>query len=230
MMLVAPLVAHVAGGLIAIGSGWVAVMAKKGERLHRLAGTVFTGAMLLMATMATFMAFALHERGNIGAGLLALYLIATAWMAARRKDGVVGWFEYGALIAVLAIAVTYVRWGAMAAESPKGLDGYRPVLFYVFGSVAAFLALMDVKTIRSGGLSGAARIARHLWRMCLAFFLASASFFLGQQKVMPKAWHGSPILLLLGLAPLAFLIFWMIRIRLFNRRRSAVTMAAPAGT
>ena len=45
---------------------------------------------------------------------------------------------------------------------------------------------------------------------------ASASFFLGQQKVMPLWMHGSPVLTVLGTAPLGFLIFWLIRVRFTN--------------
>jgi len=226
MLHLAMLAGHIGGGLAAIGSGWIAVTARKGGRLHRRAGTVFLVAMLLMATLATVMAVQLQQFNNIGAGILALYLVGTAWMAARRPDATIGWFEYLALLVAIAIAGTFLRWGVIASSRPHGLFGYAPVLFYVFGSIAALLAVLDLKTILAGGLAGPARIARHLWRMCLAFFLASGSFFLGQQKVMPKAWHGSTVLLVLGLAPLAVLIFWMIRVRLFRQARQPVTLAA----
>ena len=46
-----------------------------------------------------------------------------------------------------------------------------------------------------------------------ALFFAAGSFFIGQQKVMPLWMQGSPVLYVLGLAPLAFLIFWLIRVR-----------------
>ena len=68
--------------------------------------------------------------------------------------------------------------------------------------------------IRRGGIAGVARVARHLWRMCFAFFVASGSLFLGQPQVFPKVLRSSPLLIGLALAPLAFLIFWMIRVRL----------------
>jgi hypothetical protein len=70
--------------------------------------------------------------------------------------------------------------------------------------------------IPRGGISGARRIARHLWRMCLALFSAAGSFFIGQQKVMPAFMHGSPILLALGISPLFVMVFWLIRVRLTN--------------
>jgi hypothetical protein len=85
--------------------------------------------------------------------------------------------------------------------------------YFVFATLTAFLALTDLNMILRGGLAGVPRIARHLWRMCLAFFFATSFFFIGQQKVMPVFLHRSPVLLVLGLAPLALLIFWAIRVR-----------------
>jgi hypothetical protein len=52
--------------------------------------------------------------------------------------------------------------------------------------------------------------------MCFAFFIATGSFFLGQQKVMPKIVHGSPVLFVLAFAPFAVMLFWLIRVRLTN--------------
>ena len=71
----------------------------------------------------------------------------------------------------------------------------------------------DLRMIVRGGISGTARIARHLWRMCFALFFATGSFFLGQQKVMPAFMHGSPILVVLGIAPLVLMFYWLRRVR-----------------
>ncbi len=81
--------------------------------------------------------------------------------------------------------------------------------------------------IRRGGISGNPRIARHLWRMCAALFIATGSFFLGQQKVMPEWMQGSPLLFVPALAPLVLMIFWLIRIR-FTGRYARPKRAEPA--
>jgi drug/metabolite transporter (DMT)-like permease len=59
--------------------------------------------------------------------------------------------------------------------------------------------------------------------MCLGLFIATGSFFIGQQKDMPAFMQGSPILLLLGFAPLIAMAFW-----LFAARREAMRRARPA--
>ena len=80
-------------------------------------------------------------------------------------------------------------------------------------------AAADLNMILRRGLSGPARIARHLWRMCTALFIASGSFFLGQMDEIPQALRG-PHLFVLAFAPLAALLFWMIRVRLTRAFKS----------
>jgi FtsH-binding integral membrane protein len=75
--------------------------------------------------------------------------------------------------------------------------------------------------ILRGGISGASRIARHLWRMSTALFIASGSFCLGQQKIMPVAMRGSVWLFVPVFVPLVLMIFWLIRVRFKSRRRVA---------
>ena len=87
-------------------------------------------------------------------------------------------------------------------------------LLYVFAIVGAIAAAGDLKMILRGGLSGSARIARHLWRMSAALTIASGSFFLGQQGIMPAFMRGSPWLFVPVIAPLLLMVFWLIRVRL----------------
>src|SRR5687768_3728745 len=79
------LIAHIFGGSLAIAAGFVALAAPKGASLHRKSGMVFFYAMLLMATLAVFMA---AFRGvapgvNIPMGLLTIYLVVTGVNAVR---------------------------------------------------------------------------------------------------------------------------------------------------
>ncbi|MGN6148312.1 MAG: hypothetical protein ACTHPD_07225, partial [Rhizomicrobium sp.] len=142
-------------------------------------------------------------------------------MAVRRAPGTAGSFEKFALAAALAISATFLFWG-MRARTPGGFDGYGPQLYFAVGGIMALFAAFDVKMIVQGGVTGSARIARHLLRMCTAWFIACSSFFLGQQKSMPAWMHGSKILLALALAPLAFMLFWYIRVRFTGWFKRAV--------
>jgi len=188
-------------------------------------------AMLVMAGAAVAMAAYLmnvktRETTNFGAGAMAAYLVATGYMAVKRPEMTVGKFEKFALAVVTAVAAVNFYWGLRASMSPAGAyDGYQASLYYVMASIAALAATLDIRVLQRGGVAGVSRISRHLWRMCLAFFVAAGSFFLGQQKVMPEWMHGSKVLLVLGLAPLAFMVFWLIRVRIGNRFKRAVAAA-----
>jgi uncharacterized membrane protein len=215
------LILHIGGGSVAILSGAAALTVRKGERLHRAFGNAFFVAMLTMSAMGTALAVWLHQIGNMIGGPFAFYLVATAWATVRRKEGGVGAIEYSAFVLTASVAAVFLVCGVLATLSPShGFQGYAPTFYYVAGSVVAFIAAIDLRTILRGGVSGVQRIARHVWRMCASLFIASGSFFIGQQKVLPVFMHGSPILFLLGLAPLLVMVFWLFRIRIENRFRS----------
>jgi uncharacterized membrane protein len=227
-LILGALIVHIGAGIVAILAGFAAMLVRKGSGLHHAAGNLFVAAMLIMAAMAVFLAFRIPQRGNIGGGALAFYLVATAWMTVRRKEGTIGRFEIAAFLGALGIAAMMLVFGLQAAASATGrLDGYPPAPYLFIAALASLFAAFDLDMILRGGVSGTRRIARHLGRMGLALFVASGSFFIGQQKVMPAWMHGSPVLLALGAAPLALTIFWLIRIRLGLPGRE--TASAPQG-
>ena len=152
---------------------------------------------------------------NVAAGTLTFYLVATGWVAIKREDGRIGRFEKGGLGVALGVVAAGAIFILMAMNSPTGTIGKTPPqAFYVFALVGAIAAAGDLKMILRGGISGSARIARHLWRMSAALTIASGSFFLGQQRIMPAFMRGSPWLFVPVIAPLLLMVFWLIRVRL----------------
>jgi uncharacterized membrane protein len=78
---------HISAGLVGILSGTAAMSLRKGSSRHALAGKIFVISMLSMAASAAFLAFMRHDMNNVGGGVLTFYLVATAWVTARRRDG-----------------------------------------------------------------------------------------------------------------------------------------------
>ena len=223
------LVLHIAGGMVGIVSGAAAMAFRKGGARHALAGNVFFVAMLAMASIGAFVSpFLVSRNGDpkmfdSTMGFFTCYLVATSWLTVRRKAGTIGRAEPAAFAFAALLAAACVVNGMRAAGSASGqLGGFPATGYYVAASLIALAAALDLKIIRQGGIAGVPRIARHLWRMSAAWFIAAGSFFLGQQRVMPEAVQGSPILTILGLAPLAFMLFWLVRVRLGKRLRAAV--------
>ena len=211
---------HIGGGGAGIVSGSIALLAPKGERLHRFAGDVFVVSMLIMSGIGASVAPFLSDRPSTIAGIMTFYLVATAWMTVKREAGRIGAFEIGAFAVPLSVAAAGAIFAVMAAHSPTGkVDGEPPQSSYVFMIVGGLAAAFDLKVILRRGISGVPRIARHLWRMCVALFVAAGSFFLGQQQVLPASWRGSPALFLPELTILLLMIFWLLRVRLARPAR-----------
>lgn len=207
---------HIGAGLLALPAGTVAVTARKGGRLHARAGTVFFGSMLVLGVTAAILEpFRAVDPGSPITGLFVLYFISTSWVAARRRDGRTGKFEIAACAAALGTAAL-MFWSVVmdGATTPAG-----PGVIYALAGVCLLAGLLDLKAILRK-LTPAQRIARHLWRMCFAFFIATGSFFLGQQDILPAAVRGSPILFVLAFAPFAVMAFWLVRVRIGKRFRS----------
>ena len=208
------LLLHIVAGTFGMLSGYVAVSLLKGSRRHGLAGNVFVISMLILSASGVYLALMKSQPGNILGGTLTFYLVATAWMKARRSDGRRGILDWGGLLIVAAIAATEVILGLEAAMSPTGLKyDYPPGPYFFLGSVALLATVGDVRMLVRRGIAGTQRIARHLWRMCFALFIAAASIFLARQQVFPDVLRRTGVLAFLSFLPILLMIFWLLRIR-----------------
>ena len=98
--------------------------------------------------------------------------------------------------------------------------------FFMFGGVAVLGAIGDAQVLRRGPPRGAQRIARHLWRMTFALFVAAMSFFIGQARVIPAPLRIMPLLALPVLAVLATLVYWLWRVRVRGSLRGMARLRA----
>ncbi|HYI47062.1 MAG TPA: hypothetical protein VEX35_01225 [Allosphingosinicella sp.] len=216
---------HIAAGMNALVAGTAAVAARKGGRLHGQAGTLFFGSMLVLGVTASFLEpLRTPEPGSPVGGIMVCYFAATSWVAARRRDGTTGRFEIGACAAALVMAGLMVWGGLEGAATPAGTG---PV--FALALILLIAGLLDLNAILRRTLTPAQRIARHLWRMCFAFFIATGSFFLGQQDVLPQAVRGSLFLFVLGFSPIAVMAFWLVRLRLGRAFRGGFPAPVRAG-
>ncbi len=206
---------HIAAGIVGILSGTAAMSFRKGYPRHTQAGQIVVLAMLTMAAAAVYLAVINHEPNNVGGGVLTFYLVGTAWLTARRRDGEPSRFDWVALLLPLAIGVGGWINGIEALHSPTATKYGVPAGMHIFmGSICLLAAAGDVRMLVRGGVFGAQRVTRHLWRMCFGLFIATGSFFLGQgSKVFPAFVLKSGVLFIPAILPFLLLIFWMIRVR-----------------
>ena len=222
------LVLHISGGTVGLLSGAAAMSFRKGSRPHGVAGNVFFISMLTASAAGTYLGFRNSEMDNVFGGVLVLYLLATAWVTARRRDSETGIFDWVGFLVALAVGVVSVTYAVEAGNSPTGTKDGLPASGYWFPiSLALISAAGDARLLLRGGLSGAQRIARHLWRMCFALFIASASIFLARPQLFPALLSKTHVLLLLGILPLILMVFWLVRVwftNAYKRTGNAVKM------
>ena|SRR5215470_7413297 len=209
------LLVHICSGIAGLFSGAAAAIFRKGSHRHALAGNIFVLSMMSLSATGVYLALLKSEPGNVLGGSLTFYLVATAWMTARRRSAEIDAFDWFALLTVFLVASTAITFGIQAALSADGLaSGYPSGPYFVAGSVASLAFMGDVRLLVRRSIDGTQRLARHLWRMCFALFVASMSVFLSRQHLFPAILRTTGVLYILSFGPLLLMIFWLIRVRM----------------
>jgi hypothetical protein len=178
---------------------------------------------------------------NIGGGILTVYLIGTAWLTARRRNGETSPFDWVWLLIPLAIGVLGWKNGIDAMHSPRGEKYGVPAGMHLFmGTVCLLAAAGDVRMLLRGEVRGAQRVARHLWRMCFGLFIAAGSSFMGPSnrprrllssmgiaQHLPAGLFSINVYVVLTILPLILLVFWLVRVRFTKTYRK--NSASPPG-
>ena len=209
------LILHILGGSIGLLFGTFAIVVRKGSHLHRASGNVFTIAMLTLASSGLCLAILKSQTGNIIGSVITFYMISTGWLAGRRTK--TGPFEWGALLVGTGGAAAIFTLAIHSVRNPATADPNAPAgMAFFMASVLLLAAWGDIRMLAGGQSSGRQRITRHLWRMCFGLFIATGSFFLGQQQVFPAFLRGSIFLTVLAVPPFPLMIYWLIRVRFKN--------------
>jgi len=218
---------HIGAGSLGLLSGAVALYAAKGERLHRGSGRLFVLAMLGMSISGAAIATLLALEISVIAGLLTAYLVVTGLTTVRSPGRAAPWPQLAFVLVGSTVGLASIAMGLEALAFGDGTrDGYPAGLFLVFGVVALLAAGGDLKAMRANGVSGVHRLRRHLWRMCVALYMATSSFFLGQADELPEAFRIPAVLAIVAFLPLAIMAYWLWRLRL----PGAATAVKPCDT
>jgi uncharacterized membrane protein len=204
---------HILAGCLGLVSGFIALYAAKGASMHRRSGILFVCVMLPMAVTGLLISAVegVAPAINVPTALLTFYLVVTSLSTVRpvavsRRFDVTGmWMAFALTVLCVALGVRGITLGGAEAGMAYPLA--------LFGGVALAAGVGDRRMIRTGGVRGASRLKRHLWRMSFALTLASMAFFIGQADVFPKPLRIMPMLALPMLAVLATMFFWMWRLR-----------------
>jgi uncharacterized membrane protein len=212
------LLIHVAAGGLAMVLGAVPLMTEKGGTIHRRVGLLFVCAMLVMGTSASILAFRKSPTdSNVPGGFMVAYFVVTALTTVRPVSPWTRHINVAMLTVPVGLALLDIAGGVKAFNSPRGFLNGVPFLMYFFlAAVLILAAIGDVRIMRSGPLLGGPRLARHLWRMCFALFIAAGSFFSVRErvaKVLPAPFTTAPMRALPIVLLFVAMFYWLWRVR-----------------
>ena len=201
-------------------------------------------SMLVMAAFAVYLAILKHQPGNIGGGILTFYLVLTAWLTARRGDGQTSAYDWALVLIPVALGILTWLSGLQKMQSPAPPeDGVPAGMNFFMGTVMLLAGAGDLRMLLGGGVAGAKRVVRHLWRMCFGLFIAAGSFFLGPSnrplrllaalgigQHLSPAIFGTALYIFLSVLPLILLIFWVFRVWFSSAYRRRPTAPQPSAT
>src|SRR5437762_8022317 len=209
---------HIAAGGLAIVLGAVALLVKKGGTIHRRSGRLFVGAMVVMGTSASILAFRKSPTdGNVFAGFMTAYFVGTALTTVRPVSLWTRRINVAALAVAAGLAFLDIMAGVKAFNSPRGLlNGVPFQMLFFLATILILAGIGDVRILRSGVPHGGPRLARHLWRMCFALFIAAGSFFSIRArvaKILPEPFLSGPMRALPVLLVFVLMFYWLWRVR-----------------
>ena len=213
---------HIAAGGVAMVLGAVALLAKKGGTLHRRSGLLFVCAMLVMGTTASILGFRTSPTdGNVFAGFMTAYFVGTALTTVHPVSPWTRRFNVAALMVAVGLALGAFLGGVQGINNPGLSPGGVPLrtigaMSFVLATVLMLAAIGDLRIMRFGVPRGRPRLARHLWRMCFALFIAAGSFFSIRERVatiLPEPFTTAPMRALPIVLIFGAMFYWLWRLR-----------------
>ncbi len=182
---------HIAGGVLALLSGAVAigVQARGGpHRAHVVAGRCFVIGMLMVVVAAVPLALVIHSTLLLLIAIFSGYLMLVGWRLAKNRQGhprAVDWALDG-LMLLSSVVMVVVGVATLAGDG---------VILLVFGVLGALLAGGHLRALRRQPIRGRARIGDHLQFMIAAFIAAVTAFLVVQGFLGIAGWFLPTIVL-----------------------------------
>jgi len=215
MAMTLDLMVHVSGGSVALITGAVALISKKGSLTHRQAGKLFVLSMFVMAITGASIAYFASVYISVLAGSLSLYLVLSGWITGNKRNAKTRFYEasifaYGLLVLLLGL---YLSWKAYHGVTDILPEYTIPAeVYYLFTLFVLLGVAGDIIVLARGGVTGQYRIARHLWRMCVPLYIAAGSLFDGQQDIFPAGLQDTIYLSLPPTLVFLTMLFWLGKI------------------
>lgn len=169
---------HAFSGLTALVTGFIAILSRKGEKLHRACGKLFFYAMLLVCATALFVSIYKSNLFLLFIGFFSLYQNLSGYRAIKNKSRNPAWFD----------------WVLVAIGATNGLlmlfTG-NPVLM-VFGGISLLLVFGDIRiyatVLRGREIAKMAWLRQHIGMMMGTYIATSTAFIVVNVTYSAAPW------------------------------------------
>ena len=204
------LIIHIAAGFIALLTGLIAIVAKKGQKVHRIVGKIYFWSMLIVAGSAAFMSLIKDLSFFLMLSMFAFYASYAGFRAIRNKTRRANWLDWLTVAGAIVTSLFMVTSGN--------------VILIVFGTIFGSLTILDARdflhkepfTVKSKRW-----LAVHIGRMMTAYIATTTAFIVvNLSSIVPENLN-----VFVWLAPTAMgtpIIFYFVNKYISKRKPAAL--------
>ena len=169
---------HAASGFVALLTGFIAILAKKGAKIHRASGKVFFYAMLFVSATAIFVSVFKQNEFLLLIGIFALYQNLSGYRAIKNKSR----------------KAAAVDWAIVAMGGLNGVFMLASgnIVLMVFGGISVLLAVGDVviyaRMLQQKPISPKEWLRQHIGMMMGTYIATSTAFIVVNVTYVQPAW------------------------------------------
>ncbi len=194
---------HAGFGGVALLAGAVALVAKKGQNLHKKSGKVFFYAMLISAGISLVVAVLPHHESPFlfSIGLFSTYLLLSGYRSLRFKRPA---FD---LKTDKVLAYAMLGTGISMVLIPLILSGQPNIVLPVFGVAGCVFGFRDLRLFQNLKQLKQRWLKLHVAKMTGGYIAAVTAFFVVNQ-ILPGIWNW----FVPGIIGSGYISFWLMKL------------------
>jgi uncharacterized membrane protein len=188
------LIFHITGGTISLVTGFIILLSKKGDRRHRLIGTVYFYAMLTASLIAMPMCY-LHPNAFLFIiSVFTMYMLLTGKRYIRmKKEQKVGMNDWILTTVMACTGLLFLFFGLKRLLRGDTFG----IVFLVFGSISLSFCFQDYINFTGKSKVKNFYLITHLQRLIGSYIAAVTAFIVVNNTILPAvvAWLLPTVLL-----------------------------------
>ncbi len=194
---------HATFGGIALITGGVAIVAKKGKKIHKKSGKVFFYTMLISAMISFVISFMPNHQSAFlfSVGIFSTYFLLTGYRSLKFKNDLSG------LKTAKVIAYAIILTGFCMVVLPVFFQLRGNVVLLVFGIMCLIFGIRDLRLFKDTDKLKKSWLKLHLGNMTGGYIAAVSAFFV-VNRILPGIWNW----FVPGIVGGAYITYWMIKL------------------